>query len=170
MQTSSEISSRTYSPEGSEIQIRKERSSKPHQPGSRGSSPTQYRDDEDKGRHESDQSHSPSKLELAELKLQRINEKIIEIRRLRRERSPEGSISPLEKARRKRIEEEGHPRPKSNKLAPPHLTYMLAELAHSPYLTSPLKKYSQKTLEISGYAFAIFFQVIFKSDIEHFLI
>lgn len=117
---------------------------------SRSPSPTHHHHSSHHTGGEEEDGHSPSKLELAELKLQSINEKLIEIRRLRRERSPEGPISPLERARRKRIELEGHQRPKSSRLSHPHLTYMLAELAHSPYLTSPLKKYSQETLELSG--------------------
>jgi hypothetical protein len=97
---------------------------------------------------------SPSKghvhLTAAE-RLEQITLQINEIRRQRRDVSPEGSQFS------KKNKKTNKDKVKSNKKVTreyfhPNLEYVMAEVAYSPYMTSPVSKYSEETLTVTGSA------------------
>ena len=90
----------------------------------------------------------------AEQKLQIITAQIFEIRRQRKAVSPDGSEVSKKKSNKKGL----HATEKVPKLHHkivreyfhPNLEYVMAEVAYSPYLTSPIKHYSEETLTLTG--------------------
>lgn len=110
---------------------------------------------------------SVSKGPTAEEKLQDITDKIAQIRLQRRRLSPDGKDQAAHKSRRGGGEKPGHrqsPATKSpgspgspgfdNRVVReyfhPQLDYVIAEVAYSPYMTSPIETYPSHTLHLSG--------------------
>lgn len=107
-------------------------------------------------------SHVPPKGPSAEEKLKEITEKIAQIRLQRRQLSPDGKDTDKRKSnKRSELAHRQSPKPGSpsspgfdakivREYFHPQLEYVIAEVAYSPYMTSPIESYPSHTLHLSG--------------------
>ncbi len=90
----------------------------------------------------------------AEQKLQIITAQIFELRRQRKAVSPDGSEITKKKIKNKGLNATDKLPKSQHKVVReyfhPNLEYVMAEVAYSPYLTSPIKHYSEETLTLTG--------------------